>query len=430
MHRRFLVALALAASLPLLAACQQEKPYYDGPYAKQVNAAVPAIEKAVGLKFKTPPRIESRSKDDVRDFLEKKFDEDQPALELAGTEQAYRLFGLLPDTLNLRKFMLSLLAEQVVGYYDPATKVLYIVGGTEGKDGSVPDMLGVTINHELVHALQDQYLALDSLSKSHSDNDRQSAMQAVIEGQATFEQMSMMLGGGNFAARLPGGWDRVRQMIRDSQGSMPVFATAPLVIQETLLFPYLSGAEFARQVKEHGRTSAQLYGRLPISTAEVLNPSRYLDSSATSLRVTLPPPSGATVTRDNDLGEFETRLLLMHHLGDVGLASRGAAGLDGDRYYVLGTPKGAGLTWVTVWSSAVGAAQFRDLMERIIEKRFGVKAGSGGRGDSRRFTGKGRRLELRAVEVGGRAAVLYTDVPDGASTDLLDMRLVKIARQR
>jgi len=424
------LSLVAAASLPLLAACQQEKPYYDGPYAKQVNAAVPAIERSIGLKFKTPPKVETRSKDEVRAFLEKKFDEDQPALEIAGAEQAYRLFGLLPDTLNLRKFMLTLLAEQVVGYYDPATKVLYIVGGSGGKDGAVPEMVGVTINHELVHALQDQYLPLDSLAKAHGDNDRQSAMQAVIEGQATFEQMSMMLGGGNFAARLPGGWDRVRQMIRDSQGSMPVFATAPLIIQETLLFPYLSGAEFARQVKEQGRTAAQLYGHLPVSTAEVLNPGRYLDSTVVPLRVTLPAPKGVKVTRDNNLGEFETRLLLMQHLNDVEAATRGAAGLAGDRYYVVSTPKGAGITWVTVWGTAVGAAQFRDAMERIIEKRFEVKAGAGGNGDSRRFSGKGRRLELVAVTVDGRPAVLYTDVPDGSSTDVIDVKKVRVARER
>ena len=424
------LSLAAAASLPLLAACQQDKPYYEGPYARQVNAAVPAIERSIGLKFKTPPRVETRSKDEVRSFLEKKFDEDQPALELAGAEQAYRLFGLLPDTLNLRKFMLTLLAEQVVGYYDPATKVLYVVGATGAKDGPVPEMVGVTINHELVHALQDQYLGLDSLVKARGDNDRQSAMQAVVEGQATFEQLAMTMGGGNFAARLPGGWDRVRQMIRDSQGSMPVFATAPLIIQETLLFPYLSGAEFARQVKEKGRTAAQLYGHLPASTAEVLNPARYLDSTIVPVRVTLPAPKGVTVTRDNNLGEFETRLLLMQHLNDVGAATRGAAGLVGDRYYVVNTPRGAGITWATIWSTAVGAAQFRDLMERIIEKRFEVKSGSGGNGSSRRFSGKGRRLELAAATVDGRPAVLYTDVPDGASTDVIDVKRVKVAREK
>ena len=55
--------------------------------------------------------------------------------------------------------MLELLTEQVVGYYDPATKVLYVV------DGAEPAMVNVTVTHELVHALQDQYLNLDSIQK-------------------------------------------------------------------------------------------------------------------------------------------------------------------------------------------------------------------------------------------------------------------------
>ena len=67
--------------------------------------------------------------------------------------------GLLPDSLDLRKFMLSLLTEQIVGYYDPTTKVLYIV------QGASDEMVGVTVSHELVHALQDQYINLDSLQK-------------------------------------------------------------------------------------------------------------------------------------------------------------------------------------------------------------------------------------------------------------------------
>ena len=121
--------------------------------------------------------------------------------------------------------------------------MLYIV------DGSPKDPV-LTITHELVHALQDQYISLDSVQKVGGDNDRLSAAQSVFEGQAVYEQISIMLGGINIAINLPGGWDRIRDMIRENQASMPVFAAAPSVIQETLIFPYLSGAEFYRNYKE------------------------------------------------------------------------------------------------------------------------------------------------------------------------------------
>ena len=423
------VAASLAlALLPVFVACQQDRSAGTGPYAKEVATAVPAIEKSVGLKFKTPPKVEKRSKDEVRAFLEKKFDEDLPALELAGAERTYKLFGLIPDTLDLRRFMLGLLTEQVAGYYDPATKVLYVVG-TEGTGpGAVtPEMISITITHELVHALQDQYFPLDSLEKEHGDNDRTSAVQAVIEGEAVYEQMSAMLGGNNFAMALPGGWDRVRQMIRDAQGTMPVFATAPMFIQESLLFPYLSGAEFVRHFKEK-RPGQMPFRPPPTSTKQVMHADRFLDSLDVPTRVVLPKPESGSVVYENDLGEFETRLYLFQHLGDAGIAAQGAAGWEGDRYLVVNTPSGAGLTWLSVWDSAIDAARFRDLMEQTIEKRFKTAHGAGGSGVARRFAAKGRSIELDAVTVQGKPAVLFTDVPAGATTRLIDLAKVKLMK--
>jgi hypothetical protein len=416
------------ALLPVLAACQAERPVGTGPYAKEVATAIPAIEKSVGLKFKTPPKVESRSKDEVRAFLEKKFDEEHEALELAGVEQSYKLFGLIPDTMNLRKFTLGLLAEQVAGYYDPETKVLYVVGAAGNGPGAVtPEMITITIYHELVHALQDEYFPLDSLEKEHGDNDRASAVQAVIEGEAVYEQMSAMLGGNGVAMALPGGWDRMRQMIRDAQATMPVFATAPMVIQETMLFPYLSGAEFVRHFKDK-RPGQLPFSPPPTSTKQVMYPNRFLDSLDVPTRVVLPKPEGGSVVYENDLGAFETRLYLFQHLGDAGIAARGAAGWEGDRYQVVNTSQGAGLTWLTVWDSAIDAAQFRDLMEQTIENRFKTAHGAGGSGITRKFAAKGRAIELSAITVQGKPAVLFTDVPAGATTHLIDVAKVKLMK--
>jgi hypothetical protein len=77
----------------------------------------------------------------------------------------------------------------------------------------------------------------------------------------------------------------------------------------------------------------------------------------------------------------------------------------------------------------VEAAEFRELMERAIEARTGAAPGSGGRGDARRFTAKGRQLELVAAMVQGRPAVLFTDVPVGATTRLIDLTKVKLSRE-
>src|SRR5678815_1466946 len=265
----FLSVAAVCLTLFTSIACSSDKPVeYAGPYGKQVADAVPKSETAVGLKFKTPPKVEVRSKEQVRAFVVQQFQDPKSLREFTGMEAAYKRLGMLPDTLDLKKFLVDLLTEQIVGYYDPKTKVLYIV------TGSPSEAVSITITHELVHALQDQYISLDSAQKIEGQNDRQSAAQAVFEGQAVYEQISAMLGGNNVAVNLPGGWDRVRDMIRDNQSSMPVFAAAPVVIQETLIFPYLSGAEFVRNFKDRSGGKA-LYGDMPLSTEQILHPSAY-----------------------------------------------------------------------------------------------------------------------------------------------------------
>lgn len=399
----------------LLLGCAQDTTGYDGPYQVEVRRAIPQIEEATGLKFLTPPKLELRDRDQVREFVEKQFSEQLTPLELAGTEQAYKRFGLLPDSIDLRSYLLDLLEEQVAGYYDPATRVLYVVG-----DGDA-QIISITITHELVHALQHQHFSLDTVRAMKGDNDRQVAVQAMVEGQATYEQLSIMLGGSDFAMRLPGGWDQLRETIRSQSTSMPLFARAPTLLQETLLFPYLSGAEFVRQFKRV-RPGQVPYTPPPMSTEQVLHPEKYLDTVPDlPTRVTLPAPRGASLVHEDNLGEFETRLFLYEHLKDVNQAATGANGWDGDRYQLVETRAGAGLVWLTVWDSSVDAAEFRDAMERMVEKRFGVAARSGGSGNTRRWTARGRRLMLSADEIDGRPVIMWEDLPSAATSGVLTL---------
>ncbi len=405
------VVLLLAA-----VACGEKK---SKDVASKVADAIPRLEEATGLTFKTPPKFEARTKDEVRQFLEQRFLTDMPDAELRGSERSYKRFGLLPDSLDLRKFMLSLLTEQIVGYYDPTAKVLYIV------QGASDEMVAVTVSHELVHALQDQYFNLDSLQKVRGHNDRQIAAQAVIEGQATFEQLSAMLGGGTMVANLPGGWERVRTLIRENNASMPVFSSAPMLIQETLLFPYLSGAEFMRAFKEKAAGKSP-FGMMPVSSEQVMHDDRYFLNRDDPTVVTLPAPPGKVIY-ENDLGEFETRLLLFQHLKDRDAAYRGAAGWDGDRYVLFESGRGGeGLAWVSVWDTSIDAAEFFDLMDTAILKRFGAVKPSQASQSTRVYSARGRTIAVTATEIGGRPVVVYVDVPAGASIDVLDLRKVTL----
>jgi hypothetical protein len=214
-------------------------------------------------------------------------------------------------------------------------------------------------------------------------------------------------------------------MIRENQSSMPVFAAAPLVIQETLIFPYLSGAEFVRNFKERGGTKV-LYEDMPLSTEQILHPSAYFGKRDNPTEITLPTLIGATPTYQNTLGEFETRLFLFEHLKDQNEAVRGASGWDGDRYELFDTAGGRGIVWVTVWDSAVDASEFFDMLNQVVEKRYGVKPSGTVGATTRTYTGKGRTVEVSTAEVSGRPIVFYVDVPAGASTKVIEVSKIEL----
>jgi hypothetical protein len=392
-----------------------------GPYADKVRETIPQIEKSTGLTFKTPPKVEVRTKAQLREFLVGKFNEQQPAQELAAEEIVYKTLGLLPQSLDLRKFLLDLYTEQIVGFYDPSKKVLYVV------EGAPREIARITVAHELIHALQDQYLNLDSLQRATGDADRTLAAQAVVEGQATYEQMITMVGGeANIAARLPGGWDQVRQMIRDSRNEMPVFATAPILIQEALIFPYLSGAEFVRRFKEQ-RPGQSPLAHLPVSTEQVLETSAFFGPRPDlPTRVTLPAPRAGERVYENTIGELGIRIFVYEHGKDQNTALRAAAGWDGDRYVLVRTPAGHGIAWVTVWDSAVDAAEFAGaLAESVLQRYGGTPVGPAGA--ARSFTGSGRSVRITPAERGGKTIVMYTDVPAGESLDVVDLNRVTLS---
>jgi hypothetical protein len=386
-------------------------------YARQVAEAVPMIEKSTGLRFKQPPKYEVRSKEQVRSFLEKQFADEKSARDLAAQQTVMRRLGIIPDTLDLRKLMLDLLTEQIVGFYDPKTKVLYLVSGAP------EEQLGFVIQHELVHALQDQYMNLDSIQNIKGDDDRQLAAQSVMEGQATLVPIQAMLGAGS---TFPGGWDRVRDLIRESQSSMPVMARTPEFIQEMLIFPYLNGAEFMRNFQAE-RPGRMPYGAdMPTSSSQIVHKNDYFgDPRREPVRVTLPAPRGASLEYDNDMGEFPTRVFLYQLLKDQNEAARAAAGWAGDRYALLKTPQGDGLAWLTVFQTPVDAVEFAQAMQEVVAKRYpsakGQKTASG-----MHFEGAGRTILVWGGTVAGQSAVLYLDVPAGAGTNIIDLSKVKL----
>ena len=413
------IRLSLLCAL-LAAGCGggKQSPKGTGPYAAEVSRAVPQLEKSIGLTFKKPPVVEVKSREEMTSYIKQRLGEQLEADRLSAIERTYKRFGLLTEGFNLMETMTALLSEQVIGLYDPKSKVLYVVEGASG------DQVYLTIAHELVHALQDQYFNLDSLLEARDDNDRGTAGQSAIEGQATLEMFDAVLGSNNAIARLPGGWERVREMIRDQQASMPVFASAPLILQETLIFPYLSGAEFSKRFKteEPGKVP---YDRMPQSTEQVMHSDRYfVETPDAPTTITLPRPAVGKVLYENNLGEFETRILLFEYLNDQASAVRGAAGWDGDRYQLIDTGRGEALVWFSVWDTSIDAADFFSSFDIGYSKRFPGTRPLSATQQMRTYKSGQRTIAFMSGEVQGRPVVVFSDVPEGVRPDLLDLSKV------
>ena len=356
---------------------------------RAVDQMMPVVERATGLKFKRHPSVLRRTRAQVRAYVIHKFADDLPAAELAGAQAAYRLFGLLPDSVDLLRTMIDLLTEQVAGYYDPDSTALYIPTDID------PAQARLVISHELVHALQGQYINLDSLMQQRRQNDRRAAAQAILEGQATLAQILVLMPEQKVES-LPNFWE-LRNALGTQQAQMAIFSQAPLWLRETLIFPYLAGAEFVRHF-ERAHPGKQPFGALmPTSTTQILHADRYeAEDRPTELAFVSPAPD--TVQYQDDLGEFETRLLLQQLLGDEALATRLSTGWDGDRYAVLG-PAADALVWYTVWDSAAVADRFAEGLKAAWARRR-----SGGP--------PVRRSDIVRLSLSGRPVVRLVDAPE------------------
>jgi hypothetical protein len=228
------------------------------------------------------------SRNQVNHYLKDKFDEDEGAKRMERSEVVLKKFGLLDRDFHLRSFLLSLLTEQVAGFYDNKTKTVNLLDWIE------PDEQKPVLAHELTHALQDQTIDLTkwsdvSLSStSHNvqeDNhhlqvdEADTARTAVAEGQAmaVFIDYTLRLSGRTIADA-PDLANKLKDQATDTAGS-PVMARAPLLLQESLLFPYGEGLGFEQAILVKAGKEAAFHGVLanpPSSSFEIMNPEAYM----------------------------------------------------------------------------------------------------------------------------------------------------------
>ena len=289
-------AIAFAGQITPPVAQQPPAPSAQKPMtkaqAKELFRSVDEILDFVSSDSKLP--IEHRvkrkliSRDEINSYLTKKFNEDESTKRMERSEIVLKKFGMLDRDFHLRPFLVSLLTEQIAGFYDNKTKTVNLLDWIE------PDQQKPVLAHELTHALQDQAVGLTKWSdvslegtahnvqedNSHLQVDEaDTARSAVAEGQAmaVFVDYSLRPTGKTLADA-PALGDRLKDMVADSSGS-PVMARAPLLLQESLLFPYMDGLSFEQAILSKQGAKAAFAGVLrnpPSSSYEIMNPQAYM----------------------------------------------------------------------------------------------------------------------------------------------------------
>ena len=239
-----------------------------------------------GLEVKSEVKRQLTTREDVERYLDKKFAEDESAKRLEKNEIVLKKFGLLDRDFDLKPFLVALLKEQIEAYYDPKAKTVNMLDWV-----SVAEQQPV-LAHELTHALQDQRADLEKWSSQtpedvsttvSADTDHvvrdemDAARDAVAEGQATAVMLDYALKPmGKSLIKNPEILDAFRGKMGESDS--PVMARAPLLLAESMLFPYRDGLSFEQDVwMDEGRDAAfaGTLDRPPRSSWEILNPREY-----------------------------------------------------------------------------------------------------------------------------------------------------------
>ena len=392
---------------------QASKPQTDKPQAethitpdqakelfRSVDELLKFASDETGLPIKREVKRTLTTRAEVEKYLVEKMNDDEDAKRMQRGEIVLKKFGLLDRDFNLKPFMLALLKEQIAGYYDSKTKTVYML------DWIDPETQKPVLVHELTHALQDQHTDLEKWNNqtpsdpSHTvseDNDHlakdelDTARTAALEGQAmaVFVDYSLKPTGRSLIKN-PEVLDQIESQTSAGDDS-PVLARAPLLLSESLLFPYKEGLSFEQDVwMDKGRQAAfaGVLDRPPASSWEVMNPRDYEKGRPSPILV-LPdihPLLNKTYKAYDigQVGQLDLRILAKI-FGGEGAARDLTPAWDGGIYWAgqklsaktaaeQASTNSVALFYLSAWKSANSAHAFARMYgEELGRKYSGVK---------------------------------------------------------
>jgi hypothetical protein len=336
------------------------------------------------------------TREQVEKYILEKFHDAKDVKRMQREEIVLKKFGLLDRDFQLQPFLVSLLTEQIAGYYDNKTKTVNLL------DWVSPDEQKPVMAHELTHALQDQHTDLekwepedpDTISKNVTEDnqrleidERDTARDAVLEGQAMAVYLDYTLKPAGKSLLTSPDVMRTPKEDTDTGDSSPVMARAPLLLQQSLLFPYRDGLGFEqRLLKDKGAqyAFAGVLDRPPSTSYEIMNPRAY-ERGVTVPLLHMPDVHGLL---DADyqpydigvMGELDVRILT-ELFGGPEEAAMLTPQWKGGLYYAVQSRKAhtpeeqaatssVALLYLSAWRSEAAATEFAKLYGQELNKKY------------------------------------------------------------
>ncbi|HEY3236380.1 MAG TPA: hypothetical protein VGJ84_16805 [Polyangiaceae bacterium] len=294
------------------------------------------------LAPKGPVRGRLISRKEIVEYVRKELKTHVPANTLRASQHLLYCLNLVDASFDYEASLVKLLGSQLAGFYDTREKTMFLAVDLAA------DERRITLSHELVHALQDQHYDLDELTRSRPDSsDRDSAIQALAEGDATSAMLEAMLEGSHRSA-LDMPEDVLRVGMRSFIELSPDTADVPSIVKRSLVAPYVDGIEFVHFLRRRSGWSGvdAAWRHPPVSTEQVLHPDRFL-AGENPEPIAIPKNSlvGRSEPEYHDiLGEQTLRILFEEWMPE-GTASEASTGWAGDRVAVFSEDR----RYVTAW---------------------------------------------------------------------------------
>jgi len=318
------------------------------------------------LRIRHPVKRKMVDRDTVESNLRDHLKNDEDAKRLRRAEVVLKKFGFLPRDFDLQSYLVSLLREQVAGFYNFHDQTVYLL------DWIPAQQQKPIVAHELTHALQDQNFQLERWLKggpqsedihtngspggqdtAQSDEQEiesdevETARQALVEGQGMAVMIDYLLKDSNQNVMTATFYVNALEQSMLAPHESPVLSQAPMYLQESLAFPYSYGLEFVRQLLFKGGRKLAYEGALknpPRNTRQVMIPKTYF--SHEELQPARLPDMGSLLGKAyrrydvGSVGEFDVIVLLKQFAGEK-LATDLSPEWRGGAYYAALRPDAA-----------------------------------------------------------------------------------------